>query len=345
MLLYLQLFYCYKIIQNRLLRMKKIVEKARQLQRKIIFPESDDARVLKAAAYIRENEIADPVLIGDPNIIKRKSAENKIFLPDTIEIKNWEKEQLKDKLLNIISKNLAHKNLKDDELKYRASDPLHYAGLLTAAGVADGVVAGSVATTASVIRSAIATIGLAPSSSIVSSIFLMELTDGRILTYADCGVVPYPDSNQLATIALDSSVSHKKLTGEEPRVAMLSFSTKGSARHERVELVQNACDITGKLKPDLILDGKLQFDAAFVPEIAEKKAPESPLKGRANVFIFPNLDAANISYKITERLAGAKATGPILQGLAKPYMDLSRGCNWMDIVNAACVASLLSESD
>lgn len=345
MLLYLQLFYCYKIIQKNLLRMEKIIEKARQLQRRIIFPESNDIRVLKAAAYIRKNDLANPVLIGDPKIIKRKAAKSKISLPESIEIKNWEGETLKDKLLKIISKNLAHKNLEKDELKYRASDSLHYAGLLTAAGIADGVVAGSFATTASVIRAAIATIGLAPSSSIVSSIFLMELTDERILTYADCGVVPYPDSNQLATIAIDSSISHKKLTGEDPRVAMLSFSTKGSARHERVELVQKACEITEKLKPDLILDGELQFDAAFVPEIAEKKAPDSPLKGNANVFIFPNLDAANISYKITERLAGAKATGPILQGLAKPYMDLSRGCHWMDIVNAACVASLLSECD
>ena len=323
--------------------MEKIVEKARQLKRTIVFPEPDDTRVLKAAAYIQENGIANPVLIGVPKIVKSKAAENKISLPDSIEIKNWEEEILKDKLLNIISKNLAHKNLEKDELKFRASDPLHYAGLLTAAGIADGVVAGSAATTASVIRAAIASVGLAPSSSIVSSIFLMELTDGRILTYADCGVVPYPNSNQLSTIAIDSSVSHQKLTGEEPRVAMLSFSTKGSARHKRVELVQRAYDITRKLKPALILDGELQFDAAFVPEIAEKKAPDSPVKGNANVFIFPNLDAANISYKITERLAGAKATGPILQGLAKPYMDLSRGCNWMDIVNAACVASLLSE--
>lgn len=325
--------------------MKQIVEKARQLQRKIIFPESDDIRVLKAAAYLQKNKIVFPVLIGDPKTIQERLNENNISLPESVEIKSWESESLREKLLNIISRNLAHKHLKKDELISRASEPLHYAGLLTAAGFADGVVAGSIATTASVIRAAITTIGLAPSSSIVSSIFLMELTDGRILTYADCGVMPYPDSKQLATIAVDSSVSHRKLTGEEPRVAMLSFSTKGSARHERVELVQKACQIARNTKPELLLDGELQFDAAFVPEIAEKKAPDSPVKGNANVFIFPNLDAANISYKITERLAGAKATGPILQGLAKPYMDLSRGCQWMDIVNAACVSSVLSESD
>jgi len=324
--------------------MKKILEKAKIKKRKIVFPESDDIRVLKAVEYIKKQNIAEPVLIGDREIISSNLKQEKMDLPDDVEIKNWEGEDEKEKLFDIIRKRLEHKDPEDRELKERASEPLHYAGLLTAAGITNGVVAGSIATTASVIRAAIVTVGLDPASSIVSSIFLMELKDGRVLTYADCGVVPYPDSDQLATIAIDAGKTHKKLTGTVPKIALLSFSTKGSASHERVELIREACKIAKSKEPGIILDGELQFDASFVPEVAEKKAPGSPLKGNANVFIFPNLDAANIAYKITERLAGAKATGPILQGLSKPYMDLSRGCSWWDIVNAAGVASLLSNS-
>jgi phosphate acetyltransferase len=171
----------------------------------------------------------------------------------------------------------------------------------------------------------------------------MALKGGQVLTYADCGVVPYPDEAQLADIAIESARTHQLLTQEKPVVAMLSFSTKGSAKHERTELVTNALEMACKKAPDLQIDGEFQFDAAFVPEVAKRKAPESTVAGNANVFIFPNLDAGNIAYKITERLAGATATGPILQGLSKPMMDLSRGCRWQDIVNAACVAILMSE--
>ena len=169
----------------------------------------------------------------------------------------------------------------------------------------------------------------------------MALTDGRVLTYADCGVVPYPDGEQLADIAVESARTHQLLTEQEPRVAMLSFSTKGSAEHPKTKLVVEALQIAQKKHPKLDIDGEFQFDAAFVPDVARRKAPNSEVAGKANVFIFPNLDAGNIAYKITERLAGATATGPILQGLAHPMMDLSRGCSWSDIVNASCVALLM----
>jgi phosphate acetyltransferase len=193
-----------------------------------------------------------------------------------------------------------------------------------------------------VLRSALFTIGLKPGSSVISSVFLMTLTDGRTVTFGDCAVVPYPDANQLATIAVDSAESHKKLVGEEPKVALLSFSTKGSASHPNVDLVKQAYEIAKSGNPNLNIDGELQFDAAFVPAIGSRKAPDSTVAGNANVFIFPNLDAGNIGYKLTERLAGALATGPIIQGLAKPMMDLSRGASWMDIVNTSLVASALA---
>ncbi|MGF1670585.1 MAG: phosphate acetyltransferase [Balneolaceae bacterium] len=323
--------------------MNFLTDQAKNSNRKIVFPETADERVLKAVEYLIQQKICIPVLIGKREKIISDITRLNLNINYGLEIRNWENEPEKEKLFSIIDKRLAHKNMERAEIQQRASDQLHYAGLLTAAGKADGVVAGSVATTASVIRAGIATVGIDPSSSVVSSIFLMELKDGRIVTFADCGVVPYPDSKQLAVIAIDSARTHRKLTETEPRIAFLSFSTKGSARHENVELVQQAFQIAQKKAPELIMDGELQFDAAFVPEIAEKKAPDSPLQGDANVFIFPNLDAANIAYKITERLAGAIATGPILQGLSKPFMDLSRGCSWMDIVNAASVASILSK--
>jgi phosphate acetyltransferase len=223
------------------------------------------------------------------------------------------------------------------------NDPLYLAATMVATGVADAAVGGSLTTTGEVIRAAIHSIGLCEGNNTVSSTFLMALENKPPLTYADCGVVPYPDAEQLADIALESARTHQRLTGEEPKVAMLSFSTKGSSKHERTELVVEATKLIQQKVPELTIDGELQFDAAFVPHVAERKAPESPLKGQGNVFIFPNLDAGNIAYKITERLAGASATGPILQGLAKPMMDLSRGCTWQDIVNAACVAILMGE--
>ena len=241
-------------------------------------------------------------------------------------------------------------------------DPLHVAALMVAAGEADACVAGATRPTADVVRAALFCVGLASASKpekerrgaadraacerseqeregIVSSCFLLVLPDGTPVTYADCGVVPEPDAGQLASIAVSSAATHRELTGTEARVAMLSYSTKGSAAGPRVELVRSATEIVRRRAPSLAVDGELQFDAAWVPEVAESKAPGSPVAGRANVFVFPDLNSGNIAYKVTQRLGGARAYGPLLQGTAGVIHDLSRGCDVDDIVMVATIAA------
>lgn len=302
-------------------------------------PEASDNRVLKAARFLATQEMCTVILIGKERGLRRHAHQQGIELPSHIQFLKPMREHIPDFLVDRLQE--TKKERSRQKVQNLLTSPLYFGAGLVASGEADACVAGSVATTGEVIRAAIKLIGLDDAYDIVSSIFLMALNQGTTLTYADCGVVPYPNAAQLADIALASAQTHRILVDEEPRVALLSFSTKGSARHERTELVLDALDIARKKDPDLIIDGELQFDAAYVPEVADRKAPESAVAGRANVFIFPNLDAGNIGYKITERLAGAVATGPILQGLARPMMDLSRGCSWEDIVNAACVAILM----
>ncbi|WP_445665052.1 phosphate acetyltransferase [Fodinibius sp. AD559] len=318
----------------------QIRERASKQHKTIVFPEARDKRVLRAASYLVEKNICDIKLLGNrEEIISNDQKEGRGIAKDLSSYFVDESEN-KNHLVNHLYKRRKHKGISRKEAETKLEDPLYLGATLVATGRADGCVAGSIATTGDVIRAAIPSIGLRKGNETVSSTFLMALKNQPALTYADCGVVPYPDAEQLADIAIESARTHQLLTQETPKVAMLSFSTKGSAKHERTELVVNATNIIKHKKPDLLVDGELQFDAAFIPEVAQRKAPDSPIAGNANVFIFPNIDAGNIAYKITERLAGASATGPILQGLAEPMMDLSRGCSWQDIVNAACVAIL-----
>ena len=219
------------------------------------------------------------------------------------------------------------------------ADPLHVAALMVAAGEADACVAGAARSTPDVVRAALFCIGTATGVDLISSSFLLVLPDGTPVTYGDCGVVPEPDADQLASIAIASAATHAQLAGEEPRVAMLSYSTKGSANGPRVELVRTATELVRSRAPALAVDGELQFDAARVPEVAVTKAPDSPVAGRANVFVFPDLSSGNIAYKITQRLAGARAYGPLLQGTAGVIHDLSRGCTVDDIVTVATIAA------
>ena len=247
----------------------------------------------------------------------------------------------KEKYINYISKLPFAKNWPIDNLEEYINNPLNFSLAMVACGDADGLVAGAMNSSSDVIRSAIRIVGICSTKSIVSSIFFMISPSGdRAFTYADCAVVPEPDSKQLVEIASESAGFHQLITGEEPIVAFLSFSTKGSADHYRVEKVREAAKLFGKKYPLIQHDGEIQLDAAIIPEINQIKAPNSPIKGKANVLIFPNLDAGNIAYKITQRLAKFSAWGPLIQGLNKPVHDLSRGCSVNDIINISLITVL-----
>ena len=315
-------------------------ERARALNKKIVLPEGEDPRTIRAAHRLVEEGLARPVLLGRPDRVREVADEEGIALPHTVPIIDPETSEKRSEYAQTFFQLRKHKGLTFEQALETTADVLYFGDLMVKRGEADGCVAGAAHPSPDVVRAAIQVLGVAEGSALVSSFFLMVLPDGRPLTYADCGVNPQPDARQLASIGIDAAMNHRFLTGEEPRVAFLSFSTKGSAEHEAVEKVQTATQIARQLRPDLLIDGELQFDAAYVPGVAERKAPGSPLEGRANVFVFPDLDSGNIAYKITQRIGGAEAFGPILQGLAGAANDLSRGCDADDIVNVVVITAM-----
>ncbi|HLP16607.1 MAG TPA: phosphate acetyltransferase [Bacteroidota bacterium] len=315
---------------------------AKTLSRTIVLPDANDIRTVKAARIISNEGIARPILVGTESEILNISASENISL-EGIEIVEPEKHAKFGEYTSIYHELRKKKGLTLEEATSVMQKPLFFGAMMVRQGAADGSVAGSLSTTGDVLRAGLQVIGMEPGNNTVSSFFVMVFPD-RLFSFADCAVVPDPTVEQLADIAITTAANHKKLTGEEPRVAMLSFSTKGSAAHEKVEKIQQATLLAQKKQPSLLLDGELQFDAALLPSVGKKKAPGSAVAGYANVFIFPDLGAGNIGYKIAQRLGGAEAAGPIVQGLAKPAFDLSRGCSVEDIVNVTAMNAVIGAS-
>ena len=306
----------------------------------IVMSEGNDPRIITGAAAAFDTGICQIVLLGNEIIIKTECKKLGVELPSGIKVVDPEKSDLlvefEKEYLNLRKK----KGISTEDARNKVKEPLNFAALMVRLGHAAGTVGGAVETTSNVVRAAIQISGKSDDALIISSCFLMYPKNNYPMVYSDCGLVIDPTEDELASIAVMAANSCKNLLQAEPRVAMLSFSTKGSANHSKVSKVLAATKIVQSKNPEIQIDGELQFDTAISPEIAKSKADGSPTAGKANVMIFPNLDAGNIGYKITQRLGGAEAIGPILQGLAKPANDLSRGCSATDVTQMIAVTLL-----
>ncbi len=312
-----------------------IKSKARSLNRHIVLPDAMDERAIAAARKLTDQGIAKVSLIGNETEVQRKSKESGTHL-NGIMVIDPENNEDAERYAKIFLELRKSKGTTAEQAVATMKNPLFFGAMLVREGKANGSVAGSISTTGDVLRAAIQVIGMKEGISIVSSFFLM-IFPKKIFSFADCAVVPNPTADQLADIAITTAENHRKLVGDEPRVAMLSFSTKGSAKHEMVDKVVHATEIAKRKDPHLKIDGDLQLDAAIIPDVAKRKSPASAVAGDANVLIFPDLNAGNIGYKMAQRLGGADALGPIVQGLKKPAFDLSRGCSVQDIVDVVAI--------
>jgi phosphate acetyltransferase len=310
--------------------MEQVIERLRQQAKKnpkrIIFPESNDERVLEAIKYIEKEGIALPLLLTHDNL----------------------EPQMQEEFANIFFERKQVKGMTLEEARELAENPLYYAAMMVRKGYADGFVAGASLTSSAVIKAAINCLEIDRSIGLISSCFIMAVPDcpygeNGVFLYADCGVIPYPTSEQLATIGISTARFAKEILGITPRVALLSFSTKGSAEGRWVDKIKEAVEIAKSKNSGFAIDGELQVDAALVPEVAKRKLGDSDVAGRANILIFPNLDAGNICYKLTQRLARARAVGPIILGTAQPCSDLSRGCDVDDVIDCTAVTVIRAQ--
>lgn len=323
---------------------EEIKARAYRNNRTIILPEGEEERTIEAATIILREKIARLILLGDINTIKAKATERKVDLSGVTLIDHRQHSR-RQEFIEQYFQLRKFKGITLDDAAHTMDKSLYYGCMMLRSGLADGLVGGALNTTAETARAALQIVGLSEGNSTLSSFFLMIVPNcvhgaNGVFVYADCGVVPDPSPKQLCNIALATAKNTRLLLNIEPIVALLSFSTKGSAQHQMVEKIIKALNLVKEKDPNLMIDGELQVDAALVPEVAIKKAPGSQVGGKANVLIFPDLNAGNIAYKLTQRLAKADAYGPIFQGLAKPVNDLSRGCSVMDIVNVTAITAI-----
>ena len=328
--------------------LQQMLKRAQENPQRIVLPEGDEARTLEAANIILNDKIAELILIGDPAIIRQMATEkgyNAILDPESaLTIVDPLNDPKMPAYANLLYELRKAKGMTLEQATEKVKDPLYLGCLMIKNGDADGELAGARGTTADTIRPAFQILKTRPGVHIVSGAFLMftpatHLGEGGFLVFADCAVNPCPNAQELAEIAVTTAETARALGGIEPRVAMLSFSSKGSAKHELVDKVTEATRIAHDMAPELALDGELQLDAALVESVGAQKAPGSPVAGKANVLVFPDLQAGNIGYKLVERFSGADAVGPILQGIAAPVNDLSRGCKVQDIVQMVIITA------